>query len=1337
MTIACRVSYRGFAVPMEALVDTGANSFVLVHPRHLSILRKSLRIKQVKMKAIPIAGFDSQPKGQVDCYFKADLVLDGHRINTYFVICDTGRHDLIIGRKLLSQAEAWVSCKKRKLQWPEGARTLDCKRDVQVPLYMPRPSEEATAQHQADAERREALFEAKAVQREVRGRSPRHLRERTEPIKRYSETTYGTIQDNTGKDQSRTERLPTSFHTKELGLDILAIGAAPFRVNAQRPNVVIGHTSIYEVDQLIDDKRQSQGQEQDQSEEDDIQQIMNEKLPWTGYAGATKACFSKKDSDVLPPHREGIDHKIELLTPSHNLSTSPLYSMSIEQLQLVKDYLEDHLRRGVITHSNASYASPVLFAKKPGGGWRFCVDYRKLNELTKKDVYPIPLIEETLSRLSAAKVFTKLDVRQAFYRIRMDEAAEDLTTFRTRYGNYKYRVLPFGLCNGPATFQRYINKVLHGIVDDFCSAYLDDVLIFSEDPLQHEAHVAEVLRRLRDAGLQVDIKKSEFAVKKTKYLGLIISTEGIQKDLEKTAPVANWKPPTTLRGLQSYLGFCNYYRQFMKDFGRIARPLTLLLKKGSWRPLSEKELEAFKRTKELLLQDTLLAHYSPHRQTRVETDASDGVVAGVLSQLQDDGYWKPVAFFTKTMDQAQMNYGIHDKEMLAVMLALREWRHQLIGLQITPFQVITDHRALEYFSTKRELTARQMHWATDLAEFHLKLSYRPGTANIVADALSRKQEDLQTQKAKDKAARTRSMLARNQLSQWSPAGSHPKEPQAEVAAIAGLQELAAISVPAEVRATDTFMPSSLDAGNPEALIDQILEANRTHGSMKKGQDKAKNAQENLTISEEGLLLHKGKLVVPEVGFLRTHLIRTVHATQATAHPGQKKTLHLLRDRYYWPSMRQDVEAYVAACKPCRWSHAPRDKTPGLLKSLPVPERAWQDISIDFKSMPPDKKGFDNVMVVVDRLGKRCFSLPCHKTVTAEGTADLYYKHIWRVYGPPRSMVSDRGPQFISSFMDELCRLTGVKQKLSTAHHPQTDGQTEIVNQYLDQRLRPFVNYHQDNWSDLLPSMDWAQAILPHQSTGLSPYEVEFGHQPRYHWDWQQRSKITGLPAYEKRSRQQAQAFAKQRYEAVKKATELSTSIARQGIERAQKQQATQANKKRREPNFGKGDMVYLTPKDFRTGRPSSKLDQKLYGPYPIKELRGHSYQLELPASMKIHDVFHADRLRKAAEPIQGQEDPEQPPIEIDGEPEWTVQEILDSRVNKGRLQYRAAWTGFNPDLTWYNALGFKGAPYKVRDFHVAYLNKPGPLKGLSRWIEAYKRGKKVLDYEQNGGSKED
>lgn len=532
------------------------------------------------------------------------------------------------------------------------------------------------------------------------------------------------------------------------------------------------------------------------------------------------------------------------------------------------------------------------------------------------------------------------------------------------------------------------------------------------------------------------------------------------------------------------------------------------------------------------------------------------------------------------------------------------------------------------------------------------------------------------------------------------------------------------SLSPELQSRNSFMPAPSEE-DANAVINRVLLANRTDPVLEKIREVARQGHARYSLTPDGLLVKDGRLVVPATNFLRTHLIRAVHASQVTAHPSGRTTATLLREKYYWPQLAEDVATYIKACKACRWSHVPRDKKPGLLKPLPIPARAWQDVSIDFKSMPPDKKEFNCVMVVVDRLGKRCFSLPCHKTITAEQAANLYFTHIWRIFGPPHSVVSDRGPQFISVFMDELCRLIGVQQKLSTAYHPQTDGNTEIVNQYLDQRLRPWVNYHQDNWSDLLPCMDWAQATLPHESTGLSPFEIEFGHKAVHHWDWEKRT--VDAPAPEQLTRDTAQQYAKLRHDAVRYATDL----ARGNLSRAQERQATQANKKRREPDFSIGDLVYVTSKGFSTGRPSPKLDQQLYGPYPIESMRGHSYMVKLPDYMKIHNVFHADRLRKATDALPGQVEPEQPPIEVNGKPEWVVRSILDSRLHYGRLQYRAAWEGHDPDSTWYNAAGFMNAPIKVKEFHEAYPAKPGPPLRLDAWLQAYQDNETLEETEQD------
>ena len=254
--------------------------------------------------------------------------------------------------------------------------------------------------------------------------------------------------------------------------------------------------------------------------------------------------------------------------------------------------------------------------------------------MTRKDQYPLPLIEETLARLSKARIFIKLDIRQAFHRIRIHPDSEELTTFRTRYGAYKCKVMPFGLTNGPATYQRFMNDVLFDYLDDFYTAYLDDILIYSENELDHQEHVRKVLLRLREAGLQADIKKSEFSVRRTKYLGFIISTEGIEVDPEKTETIRNWEPPTTVRGVQSFLGFCNFYRKFILNYGRIARPLTALTRKENPFFWDARCRAAFTELKNRLVDAPLLVHFNPQYELIIETDASDRVLGGVLLQLQ-------------------------------------------------------------------------------------------------------------------------------------------------------------------------------------------------------------------------------------------------------------------------------------------------------------------------------------------------------------------------------------------------------------------------------------------------------------------------------------------------------------------------------------------------------------------------------------------------------------------------------------------------------------------------------------------------------------------------------
>lgn len=450
--------------------------------------------------------------------------------------------------------------------------------------------------------------------------------------------------------------------------------------------------------------------------------------------------FSKKEADTLPVHRKDSDHHITLEGPLPD-GGNRMYPMSREELDLVRTYIEENLTKGFIEHSKSPYSSPVLFVRKPGGGLRFCVDYRKLNSVTRKDQYPLPLIDETIAQIVGSKWMTRLDIRHAFNRCRMaTEEDEDLTSFKTRFGAFKYKVMPFGLTNGPATFQRFINKTLWDFLNIFASAYMEDILTYSRTKAEHTEHVRQVLDRLREAGLQVDIKKCEFSVKRTKFLGMIVGPDGIQMDPSKVSVITDWVVPKNLTDIQAFLEFCNFYRRFIQNYSKIVTPLTSLTKKGAQFLWTAKCQEAFEGMKKAVTTAPILQLFDWTKEAILETDCSDLVAAGVLSQQVDEGLVHPVAFYSGKLLPAECNYEIHDKELLAIMRCLDQWRPELEGTKI-PFKILTDHQPLEYFMTSKKLNRRQARWAQILAGYNFKLSYRPGKANGKADALTRRSSD--------------------------------------------------------------------------------------------------------------------------------------------------------------------------------------------------------------------------------------------------------------------------------------------------------------------------------------------------------------------------------------------------------------------------------------------------------------------------------------------------------------------------------------------------------------------------------------------------------------------
>lgn len=377
-----------------------------------------------------------------------------------------------------------------------------------------------------------------------------------------------------------------------------------------------------------------------------------------------------------------------------------------------------------------------MFVPKKNGKLRPVIDYCKLNEITVKDRIPLLLITEMRDRLHGAQWFTALDLKGAYNLIRVKEGDEWKTAFRTKFGLFEYVVMPFGLTNAPATFQRMINKVLQKFIDRTCVVYLDDILIFSKTQEEHTQHVHEILQALQDANLLVEPEKSKFYAQEVDFLGHTIRPGEIAMQKEKLEPVKDWPIPKNVKDIQKFLGFANYYRRFIKDFSKIATPLNELTKKDKEFRWNDKTQKAFDQIRKLLLEEPILITFDPEKPVILETDSSDFALGAVISHEDDHGKRRPIAFYSKKLHGAELNYPIYDKEFLAIVNAFKEFRPYLMGNK-HKITVYTDHKNIAYFATTQKLTGRQMRYAEYLAEFDYKILHCKGTENGRADALSR------------------------------------------------------------------------------------------------------------------------------------------------------------------------------------------------------------------------------------------------------------------------------------------------------------------------------------------------------------------------------------------------------------------------------------------------------------------------------------------------------------------------------------------------------------------------------------------------------------------------
>jgi len=504
--------------------------------------------------------------------------------------------------------------------------------------------------------------------------------------------------------QGVTEELPEPVHApsgmfepqirprRPIRANIVMLNESSFFRTVKKGKILVFKVSFYDINTAIETK--------------DLRERLLEEIVPKQYHEFLPL-FNKVLADRLPPYRPGIDHEVRL-KQGETSTWGPLYSMSRAELVALKEWLEENMSKGFIRQSSSPFAARVLFAKKQDGRLQFCIDYRDINSKTIKNQYPLPLIQETLNLLRQARVYTKLDVCGAYDLLWVKQGDEHKLAFRTRYGLFEPIVMQFGTMNAPADFQGYINNTIREPLDDFASAYLDDILIYSDLEEEHVEHVKWVMKCLLEAGVYLKPEKCEFHKEIVRYLGLIISTTGISMYEDKVETVRNWsREKKTKNGrlhnlfeVQQFLGFCNYYQRFIPKYFDKAEPLTRLTKKDEPFIWETEQRLAFGMMVTAFTTAPVLGHFNLDREVIIETDASDYVSAGVLSQYDDEGVLHPVAYFSKKHSPAECNYDIYDMELMAIIKSLEEWRPECEGAAY-PLKMKIDHQNLEYFmSTK-------------------------------------------------------------------------------------------------------------------------------------------------------------------------------------------------------------------------------------------------------------------------------------------------------------------------------------------------------------------------------------------------------------------------------------------------------------------------------------------------------------------------------------------------------------------------------------------------------------------------------------------------------------
>lgn len=890
-------------------------------------------------------------------------------------------------------------------------------------------------------------------------------------------------------------------------------------------------------------------------------------------------------------------HSIEI-EKGRPIFTRP-YRIAEKYREEVRTEIQNMLKRNIIRPSHSPWCSPlVVVPKKDTGQIRLVVDFRKINELVKRDQHPIPVIERILTQLRGSKYFTKLDLAQGFHQIPLDEKSKEITAFSTEDAIYEYQTMPMGLANSPATFSRLMNMVFWEEIGHSVQVYLDDILIPGRTFTEHIANIRTALTKLKAHNLKVRYSKCDFFAKEVQYLGHMINSEGIKPVHDKLEAIRNYPVPRTAKEVLRFLGMCGYYRRFVRQYSKIVRPLYELTKSVNEFEWTETAHRVFETLKDKMCSAGILVYPDFKKKFIIYTDASDTGVGGVISQKDSNNHERVVAYYSRTLTAAEKNYSVTEKEALGIVSVLRKYRWLLVGFQV---EVRTDHQPLTFlFREGPQPNGRLARWALLLQEYQLKVTYVQGLANKVADALSR---------------------------------TGVRDTDDEVASIDAIQstKVDAGKKPADSEELAVVIEWSVEELKSEqrkhpvwGQVIRYLKGRATTGSLGR-----KIRVQEFHLDENGILYrmvenfrgrdHQKRQTVLTDKFIQKAL-HLCHALPEIGHGGIALTTERVKENFYWIGIGPDVINYVTHCDSCQRNKPYKVPKAPLLRHSEVTS-PFQRVHVDLQGpLVKTDKGNKYILVAVDALTRYSEIVPLPNK-EARTVAQGIVEQIFLRHGRCEKLVSDMGTEFLNQILKEVCNLLRVDQCPVAPMHPSSNGLVEHANGRIKTMLRHFVADNQKNWDEFLPYIQMAVNSSYNRAIGDSAHYMLYHTDPVLPYDTFVRQEpilFYNIDDYKTEVSRRAQ---------------IAFNLAQIHLHQAARENEMYRLRRSTLRMMKVGDRVFMrnTPKPGL----SRKLQALWQGPYRVMEVKS-------PVIFKIRNVasgksrmVHLDNIRRIEE-IRGQ-----------------------------------------------------------------------------------------------------